>query len=87
MAKETSIISEKVVDKIMEGLAKIVERENEIQERKDQMKNEEYAEQKQMLKEEFNRVMAQLKKLKPGTDEYDAVAESLHKIRNVIQYF
>lgn len=87
MAKETSIISEKVVDRFMTGITKLLEKQGEYEERKEQMKSEEYSEQKQAVKDEFNRIMAQLKKLKPGTEEYDNTARSLDKISNIIRFW
>ena len=87
MAKETSIISEKMIDRFMEGIAKIVDKENEVEERKNQMKNEEFSEQKQAVKDLFDRIMAELNKLKPGTEEFNDVAESLYKIKSVMNFW
>ena len=89
MAKEklgglTSILSEKSVDKIVACVKDLADKAIEQNEKENAMKEDDYKDIKDRIKNEFNRIMDLLEKEKPGTEKYKDLCESLYKVKNVM---
>ena len=58
--------------------------EKEFKERKLQMKQNAFSEQKAVIKSEFDRVSGMLKKTDPTTDQYRKLTDSLYNLKKLL---
>ena len=75
------------MDQLLAFCREMADKETQREEKRDLKETEDrWAEEKEIVKSEFDRVGNLLKKAKPGTDEYYKLTESLYKLKNIIGY-
>lgn len=95
MAKETTIISEKMVDKVLATLKEMHEKSMEHEMKlnlerdgaREAAKELKCKEEKDMVKEEFARICKELKKTDPATEKYYQLSRNLQQIKNILGYW
>lgn len=58
--------------------------ERELEEKKLQIKQDYCNEEKEAVKEEFNRICGMLKKTDPTTDKYEKLSDSLYNLKKLL---
>ena len=82
--EESLTITEGMVEKIINGIKRIVETSFEKEEKQKMKEEEKFKDEQKMVKEEFARIIEQMKKLDPKTKEYQDLAQALYKIKCIL---
>lgn len=80
------ILSDKSVEKIIACVKEYADKAIEQSERTENRKEQNLKEEKERVRKEFIRICDLLKKATPGTDKYDALADSLQHIKRILDF-
>lgn len=92
MAKEKSIEASITIEGMAEGFRQFIDFCREMadadkKKMKDEAKEDIWAEEKELVREQFNRVVECMKKAKPGTDEYYQLSRDLYQLKNIVDFW
>ena len=82
--EETLTITEGMVEKIINGIKGIAEMSFEKEEKSKVKEEAKFKDEQEMVKAEFARIIEEMKKLDPKTEEYQELAQSLYKINSIL---
>ena len=91
MAKGSSIINEKMVDKVMAGISEIfdktIENNKEVKLMETKEKEEKFREEKEKVRAQFARICDEMAKADPASEKYSKLAHNLYQIKNILEYW